>query len=281
MCSSDLHVRGAATYATVVDTAGRVRAGADVQLGKQAGQAEIRHGTGAWMAWIDKVGDSEGVIWGGAPPAAATATVPAPGRVPLTGPTSFAVRTGGEGLVRVRVGGPAVALVRAGGPKAKVFVAFDGVVEVPVSGPTSVDVALRGLGGSLDGDAEVDVVAAAPLAEGLGPEALLAPGTSRAWVFSVADAGPVGVGVRVGSPDVSVSLRDADGNVVVSGTAAMPTLNPGRYLLVATLPAGAAPAAVRPAVVGLTPPDTGPPADVIRGYLVAAGLLPDAPPVEE
>jgi len=68
-------------------------------------------------------------------------------------------------------------------------------------------------------------------------------------------------------------------SLVVSrvGAARMPVLSPGAYRLPAPLAGDGAHARNRPALVGLTPPDTGPPEEVIRSYLIAAGLLP--PPV--
>jgi hypothetical protein len=49
----------------------------------------------------------------------------------------------------------------------------------------------------------------------------------------------------------------------------MPALDAGAYLLALSAPADAAPVRARPAVVGLVPPDTGPPEDVVRQYVQA------------
>jgi hypothetical protein len=49
----------------------------------------------------------------------------------------------------------------------------------------------------------------------------------------------------------------------------MPTLEPGTYLLMLSAPVDAAPVRAKPALVGLVPPDTGPPEDVVKAYLSA------------
>ncbi|HXO29360.1 MAG TPA: hypothetical protein VOA80_18570 [Thermoanaerobaculia bacterium] len=58
----------------------------------------------------------------------------------------------------------------------------------------------------------------------------------------------------------------------------MAELEAGDYLLVLTAPPDSAPLRVRPVVVGLDLPDTGPPPEVIRHYLQEAGAIPAADP---
>src|SRR6202049_4952531 len=58
----------------------------------------------------------------------------------------------------------------------------------------------------------------------------------------------------------------------------MAELEAGDYLLVLTAPPDSAPLRVRPVVVGLDLPDTGPPPEVIRHYLQEAGAVPAADP---
>jgi hypothetical protein len=53
----------------------------------------------------------------------------------------------------------------------------------------------------------------------------------------------------------------------------MPTLEPGRYLLVLHAPADGGAVRARPAVAGLSEPPVDPPLDVVRRY-----LEPDTPP---
>lgn len=58
----------------------------------------------------------------------------------------------------------------------------------------------------------------------------------------------------------------------------MAELEAGDYLLVLTAPPDSAPLRVRPVVVGLDLPDTGPPPEVIRHYLQDVGAVPAADP---
>jgi hypothetical protein len=51
-------------------------------------------------------------------------------------------------------------------------------------------------------------------------------------------------------------------------------LHPGHYLIEARLPVDSATAVVQPAVVGITPRPSGPPAEVARKYLELVGMVP-------
>ncbi len=51
----------------------------------------------------------------------------------------------------------------------------------------------------------------------------------------------------------------------------MPELEPGTYLLALTAPTDTRPLRARPAVVGIDPPGTGPPREVIEEFLAKAG----------
>ncbi len=279
-----VHVRGAVRDVVGV-TDGVVR-GRDVPLGPAPGWIEVTHDGGAWAMWTDAHAASEGEaagLWGGPPPAAPKAASRAATALPASvalNQAVVAVRVDapGAGILRVRAGQPVIALVRHDGGKARAHLLDDGALDVPVGAAHAVEVALRAPHDSvLSGTARVDFVAAVPLAEGLGPEALLGAHMSRAYTFRVDRRGPVGVGFRTDAAALDVALHGSDGATIATGVAMMPTLDPGAYLLTATLPADAAPARLRPALVGLTPPDTGPPEEVIRAYLVAAGLIPPAP----
>lgn len=107
--------------------------------------------------------------------------------------------------------------------------------------------------------------------KGLGPEVLLPPGATRLFSFGVERPGPVGVGVRSSEDVVEATLMSSDGRRLGCGTAQMPTLEPGTYLLSLHAPREGRPVRARPAVVGLTPPDTGPPEEVVRQYLESYG----------
>ena len=87
-------------------------------------------------------------------------------------------------------------------------------------------------------------------------------------------AGAVGVGVRSDPDRASVRLLDADGKSLGEGAAQLVTLRPGRYLIEARAPADGGVVIVRPALIGLVPPPSGPPPDVAAEYLQLVGLTP-------
>jgi hypothetical protein len=269
-----LHLGGAALGAQFVGTTGALATDArDIVI--ESGTLTVDHGPGAWIAWVDD-GTAEGAakaLWGSAPPPAG-AMVSLPATPPLGAALeAFRLVAPGPGVMRFAAGQPVVALLRHDGGKARAVLAVDGVVTWRVASGESWDIAVRPVGGgALRGQAELTHVPATPL-EGVGQAVVVAPGEARAWSFTVTKDGPIGLGVRTDSRDLTVTLVGADGAELGRGMAQMPSLKAGSYLLVASLPASSTPAAVRPAVVGLVPPDTGPPEDVIRAYLVEAGVL--------
>ena len=106
--------------------------------------------------------------------------------------------------------------------------------------------------------------------EGLGPEVLLAPGGAHAFHFTVAEPGPVGVGVRADSSAVECELFTRDGLRLGRDVVQMHELEAGDYLLLVRLAPAAESARARPAVVGIDKPSTGPPAELVRRYLELA-----------
>jgi hypothetical protein len=92
--------------------------------------------------------------------------------------------------------------------------------------------------------------------------------------FDVARAGNIGVGVRSTPDRAEARLLDAHGRPIGEGVAQLRRLEAGRYLLEARAPADGETLMARPAVVGVTPPDNGPPPDVAARYLELVGLTP-------
>jgi hypothetical protein len=141
---------------------------------------------------------------------------------------------------------------------------------------------LRAFAGQrLTGTAELTATPVTAVEEGVGPETLLAPGRTKLFSFTVERPGPVGIGVRASADVVEAILMSEDGEPIGRGPVLMPTLDPGPYLLALTCPANAEPVRARPALVGLVPPGSGPPPDVIRRYLEQEPFEPpdgDGPP---
>jgi hypothetical protein len=73
---------------------------------------------------------------------------------------------------------------------------------------------------------------------------------------------------------VAVRLLDERGEILQRGVSMLRQLEPGRYLLEASVPPDAPTTLARPAVLGIVPHPNPPPADIVRGLLLAAGLAP-------
>jgi hypothetical protein len=130
----------------------------------------------------------------------------------------------------------------------------------------------EGLAGEpLVGEIELSALPVRPAGEGLGEEALLASGDSVLYSFRVDREGGVGIGVRASAGSAEASLFSADGKLLGNGVAWMPELRPGTYLLGIASAPDQGPIRVRPALVGLVPPPTGPPEEVLRSYLEPEG----------
>jgi hypothetical protein len=104
----------------------------------------------------------------------------------------------------------------------------------------------------------------------------LAPGATALFAFDVVADGPVGVGIRADPDRAAVRLLDQDGTVLGTGNAMLRRLHPGHYLIEARLSPNAPTALIRPAVVGIKPRPSGPPAEVARHYLELVGIVPAA-----
>jgi hypothetical protein len=113
-----------------------------------------------------------------------------------------------------------------------------------------------------------------PTGEGLGDAVAVAPGGTALFGFDVTAAGAVGVGIRADPDRATVRLLDENGGVLGAGVAMLRRLSAGHYLIEARLPPDAPTAAVRPAVVGIRPRPSGPPAEVVRHYLELVGMTP-------
>jgi hypothetical protein len=121
-------------------------------------------------------------------------------------------------------------------------------------------------GGSLAGQARFDVIPATPISDGLGPKYLIPPGGARLFSFSLNTPRAIGVGVRGAVDDASVRLLASDGTPLGAGIVTMQTLPAGTYYLTTEIPPDAQASEIQPALAGQTPPDDGPPPDVIATY---------------
>ena len=128
--------------------------------------------------------------------------------------------------------------------------------------------------GPLAGSLELTATPVVQIVEGLGEARAVAPGATALFGFEVTRAGPVGVGIRSEPDRAMVRLLDAAGKPLGEGVSQLHRLEPGRYLLEARIPADGRTTTIRPAVIGIKPPPSGPPPEVTLQYLEMVGLTP-------
>lgn len=257
-----LIVAGAAD-ATVIGRDGHVATGSRIQL-TSPGLVVLRHDAGLVAAWMEA---NEYGPW----PQPELQDAPLPGILPLAGEA-----------MTLRVTSPQPALLTAR-TTAPVILAADG--DAPELFPAGAefhrylqDASLLHLfspqDGPLSGSIELVATPIAPLAEGVGDPVTVASGGTALFGFTVEKDSDIGIGIRAEPDRARVRLLDADGKPLGDGVVQMRHLAPGRYLIEAQVPPDAPATLVRPAVVGIKARPSGPPEDVIRGYLDLAGLAP-------
>jgi len=268
-----LHVRGAADEPILMTTSGRVSRGRDLETDGEAATLLVPHDRSLILAWLSGPSSAD-TPWGDA-----ETPRPTPAKLPLrqrlTGNTiALALDFKDPALLHLRTTAPVVTSVVREGVAPDIEIHPEGaVLDTPASGRMTL--ILRSLGTeTLSGIAEVSSSPIAPTGEGLGPEVLLAPGSTRAFSFRVLRPGPVGAGVSASAETVSMTLMAPDGRVLGRGPTQMPTLDPGTYIVALHAPSDGAPVTARPALAGLESPPVTPPADVIERYQ----LGDEAPP---
>jgi hypothetical protein len=263
-----LHVRGASEDAVLMDASGRVRRGRDLELAPgRAGVLTVPHRPGLLLAWSAPHGAESPGPW---PEEASAGSRPValPASLALSGAlASFELMLEEPAVVHLRTATPVATRLLLPGAAERVDVHPDGARLDAFLPDRSARLTLRGLAGALTGRAELTTTPVTALGEGLGPRILLAPGASRVFSFRLQHSGPIGIGVRASEDVVETLLLDAAGTVLGGGAAQMPSLQPGVYLLELRAPRDAGPVTAQAALVGLDPPDTGPPEEVVRQYL--------------
>jgi hypothetical protein len=263
-----LHVRGASEDAVLVDDLGRVRRGHDLELlPDRGGVLSVPHRPGLLLAWSAPTGAEAEGPWPEAASAAPRAVAP-PATLALSGPwASYELRLDEPAVVHLRTPTAVATRLVAAGTAERVEVFPEGARLDAFLPEGSGRLTLRGLAGGLTGRAELTTTPVIAMGEGLGPSVLLPPGASRFFSFEVEHPGPVGIGVRASEDVVEALLFDAGGAPLGRGAAQMPRLEAGTYLLELRAPRDGGPVTAQAAVVGLEPPDTGPPEEVVRQYL--------------
>lgn len=110
-----------------------------------------------------------------------------------------------------------------------------------------------------------------PMPAGLGEVVRLGPNEARVFTFTLEELRTVGLGFKADREVVRGILVDEGGRRLGEGIVQMHRLEPGRYYLIAHLPADAPPTAVQPALVGTEAPGDEPPQRIRERYRRLAG----------
>ena len=267
-----LHVRGHGAQPLLVSTYGRVLRGPDLRLGDgEGGTLVVPHAAGLLLAWSRPDGPASLMPWPETEKQKPQ-KLDLPASAALSGRSvAFAIRSNVPVMLHLRTGAALATRLETAGQPATIDVFSEGASLDAFLPDGRAVLGLRALAGAtLSGTAELTTTSVTRMEEGLGPEVLLAPGATRLFSFQVTRPGPVGVGVRASAEIVEATLMRGDGRRVGSGTQ-MPTLEPGTYLLSLHVPGDGETVRARPAVVGLVPPATGPPEEIVRQYIESYG----------
>ncbi len=249
---------------------GRIDSGNDIVV-RRSGVLWLQHQPGTLVAWLDEPpaqGMERIVNWFKA--IQETAVKP-PQVVSLKGKQQvLAFKLDQPAMLHVRTSAPVVSQYVAAGRPAQTAAHLFGANINLLAPAGSSKLLLRAVGAdSLSGTSTAVATPAIPLADGLGPEVLLSPGSARLYVFVVRQASTIGIGIRASSDVVRSALYDEQGTLQSEGVVQMPSLAPGRYYLTVEMPADSAPVRVQPIIVGLKEPDIRPPLDILRRYVEA------------
>lgn len=250
--------------ATVALPDGQVRGGRSVELNGPA-QVVVTHGPGPLALWLEGPGSSP---WPSTPPQ----DVPLPSHLALDGP-AMALRLSPGAPVLLRLSTTAPAILAIGNDAPVLFAKGVATARYLPAGETVLHL-LAPQDGPLSGSLELAGTPVTQLAEGIGAPVAVAPGGAAVFGFSVAAAGPVGIGVRAEPDRVTARLLDEHGATLAQGVSMLRHLAVGHYLLEASVPPDAPTTVIRPAVLGTVPHPNPPPPDVIRSLLLAAGFAP-------
>jgi hypothetical protein len=247
----------------VRDASGKVLTGTDTLPAEGPAQVVVTHGSGLVVLWIEVPGHS---AW----PTPSPVDAALPGALPLSGPAMS---------VRLKASGPMLLHATTTAP---VLMGMDGQQVALFGAGAEFHRAIKGAGvlrvispqdGPLSGTLALSAEPLRTLGEGLGETVMVPPGGSAAFSFSLAKAATIGIGVRAVPDTAHVRVFNESGGLVGEGVAQLlPDLPAGHYVLEARVPAGAPPTTLRPALLGTVPRGSGPPPDVIRGYLEEAGF---------
>jgi hypothetical protein len=277
-----LRVRGSA-QALWQENGGRVESGDDIMV-RGSGVLWLQHQPGTLVAWLDEPPAQGAERVGRWLKSLQETAVKPPQTVNLKGKQQvLSMDLDRAAMLHLRTTVPVVTQYLVPGRPAQTEAHLHGANINLLAPAGSSRLVLRAVGAdSLSGAATVLMTPVIPLADGPGPEMLLAPGGGRLFSFDLRQPATVGIGVRASSDVVRGVLYNERGALQSQGVVQMPALVAGRYYLSVEVPAASAPVKVQPIVLGLNEPDTRPPYDILRRYVQAKeggdALLYETPP---
>lgn len=274
---SVLRISGSSGPAVMVSDSGKIFRGNRIPIGRESGRVLVPHGLDPLVCWLESPGEEGQALWKG-DSATAAKPIAVPSLVPLSGnEAAFVVELPEPTVLHLETPVPVLARLKVATNEAEVTIHPHGLARSVYCPAGHVDLRLRPFaGGALTSQLELRSSPALPIGEGLGPEILLAPGSSTYFTFVIDREADIGLGVRAGSDVVEAELYSVGGKLLGKGTVLMPHLKPGAYLLALRNPASARPVAARPALVGLETPGTSPPEEIIRHYIETGDFQPES-----
>jgi uncharacterized protein len=249
---------------TFLSRGGRVSRGRSLAA-DGPGLLTVDHPEGLVALWIERPGRSP---WPSVAPVAAAA----PATLPLAGPAmTLALKPATPVLLTARTTAPVIAGLEGTAEAPELFPSGAAFSRYLPAGEAVLTV-YSPHDGPLSGTLELTTSPVVPAGEGVGEAVAVAPGGSVTFGFEVRRDSTIGIGVRADPDRAAVRLLDAAGHTIGEGVTQLRHLAPGRYVLEARVPADASTTTIRPALLGLSPPPAGPPAEIAQSYLERAGL---------
>jgi hypothetical protein len=287
-----LSVAGTDVSAQWMDAEGILHPGACHEI-RGRGELVITHGPGLVKAWLGENGQELEGRWGLlgsdpvlplAPPVVTTLegksrwfgiTVEKPSALHVSAdcPAVAGLSSKVEGPVPLTASG---LLPSGGNARTPPLAVVEGYPDTRLDAtlePGNYVVGLRSLDGeTLHGTAEISLAEVIPIEKTFGPERMIRGGETQTFAFAMKEKGTLGIGLNADREVLSCHLLRSDGTALGSGSQQFVDVAAGTYLLRVSLPPGENPVKFTPIIVGLEPPGSGPPEEVLREFLQGLGL---------
>lgn len=257
--TSEAAVYGRNTELMLLNGKGRVARGEHVTIDGDS-VVDLAHGVGLAVAWLSRRASYSG---GG------EGKPEMPRQVDLSGSRQVVeIERDRPGFINLHSSSPIIARIRRNGLPDDVRV-FETGIKTSLFLPQGKNrLQLQSTGAQdLHGVLRLDAVPEIELGEGLGASVGLLPGDARVYRFSLVATQDIGIGVQASVDIARAYLFNQRGETLGAGITQKHELRPGTYYLMVELPPEAASSIeMKPAIVGLEPPDTGPSREVMLEY---------------